>query len=144
MRGAHSEGGHCCCQAFMQRTPTLSASWVPAADRRRPHFLLAEPTPASTFRGKLTKHKEEMFQKAQDIRTAKFPIPRTLRAHTAIVKRPHVLESIRLCTWGQLPSGRQWPFLPGPILIPAPHLVDCQCHLSPPSRLVCFRIWLHL
>lgn len=124
--------------------PPLSASWVPAADRRRPHFLLAEPTPASTFKGKFTKHEEEMFQKAQDIRIAKFPIPRTLQAHAAIVKRPPVLGSVRRCTLGPLPSGWQWPFLPARILIAAPHLVDCQCHLSPPSRLVCFHIWLHL
>lgn len=53
-------------------------------------LFLAELIPASTFTGKLTEHKEEMCEKAQDVRIAKFPIPLTLQAHTVVVKsHPH-------------------------------------------------------
>ena len=85
--------------------------------------ILAEPVSASTFKGKFTEHKEEMFQKAQYGRIAKFPIPLTLGAHVVLVKSPHILGSIRPCILGSLPSGQWWPFVPALILIAGLHHV---------------------
>lgn len=65
--------------------------------------ILAEPVSASTFKGKFTERKEEMFQKAQD-EIAKFPSPLTLGAHVVLVKSPPTsLEALDSAPYGHCP-----------------------------------------